>query len=125
MPFDVLPRRQDFYGSQLFGSSFIFEPPPLCCSAVAAAAARIDGSTGSDSNPTMPLRCTPRFPNCNLYNRDGLQASPPGLLMTTLSVYRQLRIPSFRYKISTTEREEKRHALPKRHQIKHLEFVVS
>ena len=26
MPFDVLPRRQDFYGSQLFGSSFIFEP---------------------------------------------------------------------------------------------------
>src|SRR5580692_2874065 len=72
-----------------------------------------------------PLRCTPRFPNCNLYNRDGLQASPPGLLMTTLSVYRQLRIPSFRYKISTTEREEKRHALPKRHQIKHLEFVVS
>jgi hypothetical protein len=84
MPFDVLPRRQDFYGSQLFGSSFIFEPPPLCCSAVAAAAARIDGSTGSDSNPTMPLRCTPRFPNCNLYNRDGLQASPPGLLMTTL-----------------------------------------
>src|SRR3984957_8961532 len=49
---------QDFYGSQLFGSSFIFELPPLCCSAVAAAAARIDGSTGSDSNPTMPLRCT-------------------------------------------------------------------
>jgi hypothetical protein len=39
MPFDVLPRRQDFYGSQLFGSSFNFEPPQLCCSAVAAAAA--------------------------------------------------------------------------------------
>jgi hypothetical protein len=64
------------------------------------------------SNPTMPLRRTPRFPNCNLYNRDGLQASPPGFLMTTSSVYQQLRIPSFRYKISTTEREKKRHAAP-------------
>jgi hypothetical protein len=36
------------------------------------------------------------------------QRSPSGFLMTTASVDQQSRIPSFRYKIGTTEREKKR-----------------
>jgi hypothetical protein len=45
--------------------------------------------------------------------------------MTTASVDQQSRTPFFRYKVGTTEREKKRWLLPKRHQIKHLEFVIS
>ena len=46
--------------------------------------------------------------NCNLYNLEGLPASPSGFLMTTASVDQQSRIHSFRYKIGTTEREKER-----------------
>jgi len=68
------------------------------------------------------------IPDWSLYNREVLPASPSSFQAFDDSrqiVDQQLRIPSFRYKIGTTEREKKKYALPKRHQIKHLEFVVS
>jgi hypothetical protein len=64
------------------------------------------------SSPTVPAAVYAAIPNCNLYNRDGLPASPSGFLMTTSSVDKQLRIRSFRYKIGTTKREKKRYAAP-------------
>jgi hypothetical protein len=39
--------------------------------------------------------------------RASIATRPPYDNLKPLSVYRQLRIPSFRYKISTTEREER------------------
>jgi hypothetical protein len=52
------------------------------------------------SNPTLPVAGYAAIPDCNLYSREGLPASPSGFLVTTRqSVDPQLRIPSFRYKI--------------------------
>jgi hypothetical protein len=59
-----------------------------------------------------PLRCTPRFRIAISAIGTDLPASPSGFLMTTSSLDQQLRIPSFRYKIGTTEREKKRYAAP-------------
>jgi hypothetical protein len=65
------------------------------------------------------------IPNCNLYNLEGLPASASGFLMTTASVDQQSRIHSFRYKIGKLSERKRGRLLPKRHQIKHLEFIVS
>ena len=52
---------------------------------------------------------TPESPDCDLYNREDLPASPSDFLMTTAKVSTSnLRIPSFRYNFGTTEREKKR-----------------
>jgi hypothetical protein len=46
--------------------------------------------------------------------------------MTTAKVSQgQLRISCFRYNFGTTEREKNGTLFPKRHQTKHLEFVLS
>jgi hypothetical protein len=78
------------------------------------------------SNPTEPVAEYAAIPDCNLYNREGLPASPSGFLMTTAKVStNNCGFHSFRYKIGTTEREKRSRLPPKRHQIKHLEFVAS
>ena len=65
------------------------------------------------SNPTVPAAVYAAIPDWNLYKREVLPASPSGFLMTTTKVStQQLRIPSFRYKIGTTERKKKRYAAP-------------
>jgi len=38
------------------------------------------------SNPTEPVAGYAAIPDCNLYNREGLPASPSGFLMTTAKV---------------------------------------
>jgi hypothetical protein len=38
------------------------------------------------SNPTKPVAGYAAIPDCNLYNRKGLPASPSGFLMTTAKV---------------------------------------
>jgi hypothetical protein len=51
----------------------------------------------------------------SLYNREALPASPSSFQAPDDNcqiVDQQLRIPSFRYKIGTTEREKKRYAAP-------------
>ena len=51
----------------------------------------------------------------SLYNRGALAASPSSFQASNdnrQSVAQQLRIPSFRYKIGTTEGEKKRYAAP-------------
>jgi hypothetical protein len=61
------------------------------------------------SNPTLPVAEYAAIPDCNLYSREGLPASPSGFLVSTAKVStHNLRIPSFRCKIGTTEREKKR-----------------
>jgi hypothetical protein len=77
------------------------------------------------SNPTEPAAEYAVIPNCNLYNREGLPASPSDLLMTTAKVStNNCGFPPFgTTSVQLSERKSSR-LLPKRHQIKHLEFVV-
>ena len=95
-------------------------------SQVAAAAARIDGSTGSGFQPNRA--------RCGVRRDSGLQSLQSGGSASVAvrlpndnrqSVDQQLRIPSFGTRsVQLSERKSGR-LLPKRHQIKHLEFVVS
>jgi hypothetical protein len=56
------------------------------------------------SNPTEPVAGYAAIPDCNLYNREGLPASPSGFLMTTAKVStNNCGFPPF----GTTEREKK------------------
>src|SRR5580658_11094035 len=78
------------------------------------------------SNPTEPVAEYAAIPDCNLYNREGLPASPSGFLMTTAKVSTNNCgfSPFGTRSVQLSERKSGR-LLPKRHQIKHLEFVVS
>ena len=78
------------------------------------------------SNPTDPVPEHAAIPDCNLYNREGLPASPSGFLMTTAKVStNNCGFPLFGTRSVQLSERKRGTLLPKRHQIKHLEFVVS
>ena len=66
-------------------------------------------------------------PDCNLYDRDGLPASPfQSSDMTTAKVsHRHCGFPVFGTTSVQLSERNNGELFPKRHQIKHLEFVVS
>jgi hypothetical protein len=75
--------------------------------------------------PTRPAAVYAAIPDCNLYNREA-SASPSGFLMTTAkgSTNNFGFRPFGTRSVQLSERKRDT-LLPKRHQIKHLEFVVS
>ena len=78
------------------------------------------------SNPTEPVAEYAAIPDCNLYNREGLPASPSGFLMTTAKVStNNCGFPLFGTRSVQLSATKSGRLLPKRHQIKHLGFVVS
>jgi hypothetical protein len=78
------------------------------------------------SNPTDTVAEYAAIPDCNLYNREGLQRRRQASLMTTAKVStNNCGFPPFGTRsVRLSERKSSR-LLPKRHQIKHLKFVVS